>query len=162
MYHEFKYGHPEVAEVELTYTRKNANAPELHNSKAIAEVLRKWWHTGQLDMREVVVALYVDRAGRLLCIHEIGRGGHTAATVDPKMVIQAALRVHACGIILAHNHPSGTLHPSAADERITLWISTVSSLLGITCLDHLIINSAGNYYSFADDRNLYLQPSKIT
>ena len=162
MYHEFQYGHPEVAEVELTYIRKESKAHILHSPEAMAEVIRKWWHAGQIAMREVIVALYVDRASQLLCIHEIGRGTQTGVNVEVKAIIKAALDVHATGIVLAHNHPSGRLHASAADHRMTKTVSTAAALFGISCLDHLIINSEGEYYSFAERDMAALQPTPLT
>ena len=67
--------------------------------------------------------------------------------------MKQALELGAVAIILAHNHPSGTLRPSAADKQITQKIKTASETLDIKVLDHLIITQK-SYYSFADENML--------
>ena len=62
----------------------------------------------------------------------------------------AALKANACCLILTHNHPSGNLKPSNADEALTKKISEAGKLLDIQMLDHVIVTSEG-YYSFADE-----------
>jgi DNA repair protein RadC len=63
-----------------------------------------------------------------------------------------ALKSMACGIILSHNHPSGSLVPSSADRQLTDKIKEAGKLMDISLLDHIIISpSEGSYYSFADE-----------
>jgi DNA repair protein RadC len=69
--------------------------------------------------------------------------------VDNKLIVTAALLVGAVNIILAHNHPSGSLQPSRADQEVTQQIQNACSYLDIKLLDHLIITSEG-YLSMAD------------
>ena len=69
--------------------------------------------------------------------------------VDIRIVLGIALKCCACGIILAHNHPSGEINPSRQDEEITKRLREAGKLMEINVLDHLIITSE-NYYSFAD------------
>jgi DNA repair protein RadC len=65
------------------------------------------------------------------------------------MVLATALKCGATGIILSHNHPSGNLFPSDADDKLTKQIFEASKIMEIQLLDHLIITSEG-YYSYAD------------
>lgn len=69
---------------------------------------------------------------------------------DPKLIFAAAIKTNACGIILAHNHPSGNLQLSQADIDLTLKMKEGGKLLEIQVLDHVILTSEG-YYSFADE-----------
>ena len=63
-----------------------------------------------------------------------------------------ALKSMACGIIISHNHPSGTLKPSSADKELTLRINEAGRMLDITLLDHIIVSPyEGAFYSFADE-----------
>ena len=73
--------------------------------------------------------------------------------VDVRLALKTALEVGATGIILAHNHPSGTLKPSEADKQLTEKLSTASKSLDIKVLDHLIITEKA-YFSFADENML--------
>jgi len=73
----------------------------------------------------------MNRAQRVLGIYELSSGGVTGTVADPKLVFIAALKANACNIILSHNHPSGNLKPSRADEELQrrlqrlecIWIS---------------------------------------
>jgi len=80
----------------------------------------------------------------------ISEGGISGTVVDPKKIFKIALDNHASGIILGHNHPSGVVTPSEADQKITKKIVNAGLLLEIAVLDHLIITDEG-FYSFADE-----------
>ena len=72
-------------------------------------------------------------------------GGVTVTVADPKLVFTAALKANACNIILSHNHPSGNLKPSRADEELTKKILTAGIYLDIKVIDHIIVTSERNY-----------------
>jgi DNA repair protein RadC len=92
----------------------------------------------------------MNRARRILGIYELSTGGVAGTVADPKLVFTAALKANACNIILSHNHPSGNLKPSKADEELTKKIKEAGIYLDIKVLDHIIVTSEG-YYSFADE-----------
>jgi DNA repair protein RadC len=71
--------------------------------------------------------------------------------VGIKLLLSVKLKTATSRIILAHNHPSGNLLPSAQDKEITQKIIAAYKLLDITILDHLIISSENSFYSFADE-----------
>jgi DNA repair protein RadC len=91
--------------------------------------------------------LYLDSQNRLLKESLIQEGTPSEATVYPRKVIEEALRVKATGIILVHNHPSGSLEPSTHDKLLTDRLSGLARELGIRVLDHLIVSREG-YTSF--------------
>ena len=62
----------------------------------------------------------------------------------------AALKSNACCLILSHNHPSGNLTPSRADEELTKKIKEAASYFDIKVIDHIIVSDEG-FYSFADE-----------
>jgi DNA repair protein RadC len=66
------------------------------------------------------------------------------------LIFVAALKANATSIVISHNHPSGNLKPSQADEQLTQKIKQAGQLLDIKLLDHVIVTSEGNY-SFADE-----------
>ena len=92
----------------------------------------------------------MNRAHRVLGIYELSSGGISGTVADPKLVFMAALKANACCLIISHNHPSGNLKPSQADEALTRKISEAGKLLDIQVIDHVIVTSEG-YYSFADE-----------
>ena len=94
--------------------------------------------------------LLLNRANKVLGIFEVSSGGSTGTVADPKLIFAAAIKANACGIILAHNHPSGNLQPSQADIDLTKRMKEGGRLLEIQVLDHIIVTTEG-YYSFADE-----------
>lgn len=98
--------------------------------------------------------LYLNNANRVMQLSLISRGGITGTLVDVRLVLRKALELGAVGLILAHNHPSGNLTPSAADKEITQKIKQGAKVMDIKVLDHLIVTREG-YFSFAD-QNLLL------
>lgn len=99
---------------------------------------------------EEFIALFLNRRNVVTSKEIISTGGMTGTVVDPKLIFKRALDKRACGIILAHNHPSGSLKPSKQDIALTKQVSDAGRLLDIQVLDHLIISEQG-YYSFADE-----------
>ena len=69
---------------------------------------------------------------------------------DVRMILQGALLTNATGIILAHNHPSGTLKPSREDDRLTKRIVEAADIMNIRVNDHIILTSEG-FYSYDDE-----------
>jgi DNA repair protein RadC len=144
-----------VSEVELTY--KN-NVPynqrqKISNSQGAYDILTNLFPENTMDYRETFIVLYLNRANQVLGYSVISQGGTSNTTVDIKMVIQTALLANASCIMLAHNHPSGNLHPSSDDNRITNRIIEAARLFDITVLDHIIITNE-SYYSFTDNGNI--------
>jgi DNA repair protein RadC len=79
--------------------------------------------------------------------------GHAqGAMVVPRHVFQPAIMLCATALVVAHNHPSGDQSPSAEDRLVTERLREAGELLGIECLDHVVLGRR-HYYSFADDRN---------
>ena len=105
----------------------------------------------RLNFVEQFKVVLMNRAQRVLGIYELSTGGVTGTVADPKLVFTAALKANACNIILSHNHPSGNLKLSRADEELLKKISTAGMYLAIKVIDHIIVTSEG-YYSFADER----------
>ncbi len=99
---------------------------------------------------EVFAVLFLNRANKINHFEIISEGGITGTIADPRIILKKALEENAVSIILCHNHPSGSLKPSRADEELTLKIKEAAKYFDITVLDHLIVSDAG-YYSFADE-----------
>ncbi|MBA4168591.1 MAG: DNA repair protein RadC [Chitinophagaceae bacterium] len=116
-------------------------------SKDIAQYLQSLLQ----DFRhEVFGVVFLNRANRIKHYEVISEGGITATVADPRIILKKALAEDAVGIILFHNHPSGNLKPSKADEELTAKIAEASRLFDIRLLDHLIVSEEG-YFSFADE-----------
>jgi len=94
--------------------------------------------------------LYLNRANQVICEKMVSEGGISGTVADPKKIYRIALEESSSGIIACHNHPSGNLTPSQADNSLTNKLKESGSFLDIPLIDHLIIGQHG-YYSYADE-----------
>ena len=99
---------------------------------------------------EVFAVMYLNRANKINHFETISEGGITGTVADPRIILKKALEADAVSIVLCHNHPSGSLKPSRADEELTIKIREAAKYFDIKVLDHIIVSDAG-YYSFADE-----------
>ena len=97
--------------------------------------------------------ILLNKANKVIRKCSISEGGVSGTVVDPKKIYKIALDQHASSIILGHNHPSGNIQPSEADQKITKKIRDAGFMLDVAVLDHLIIGD-DSYYSFADEGTL--------
>jgi DNA repair protein RadC len=99
---------------------------------------------------EVFAVLFLNRANKINHFQIISEGGITGTVADPRIILKMALEEDAVSLILCHNHPSGSLRPSKADEELTFRIKEAARYFDIKVLDHVIVSENG-YYSFADE-----------
>lgn len=99
---------------------------------------------------EVFAVLFLNRSNKINHFQIISEGGITGTVADPRIILKKALEEDAVSIILCHNHPSGSLKPSKADEELTHKIKEAAKYFDIKVIDHLIVSDDG-YYSFADE-----------
>ena len=88
---------------------------------------------------EVFAVLFLDVQNRLLAMEELFRGTLTQTSVYPREVVIRALHHQAAAVVLAHNHPSGTVQPSRADEALTHTLKAALALVDVRVLDHIIV-----------------------
>jgi len=138
-----------VAAMELGIRRKAAEhfRIRIQGSKDIAGYLQ-----AKLENRkqEVFAVVYLNRGNRILSLETISEGGLTGTVADPRIILKKALEQDATSLVLCHNHPSGNLIPSKADEQLTQKIKHAAALMDIQVLDHIIVSQEG-YFSFADE-----------
>ena len=141
-----------VAEIELVYKNKvkPSERPRINSTRDAYQILLQTWNANKIEFVEQFKVVLMNRAHRVLGIYEMSTGGISGTVADPKLVFMAALKANACCLILSHNHPSGNLRPSQADEALTRKIADAGKLLDILVMDHIIVTNEG-YYSFADE-----------
>lgn len=139
-----------VAALELGRRRQAGEISKkavISSSSDIADFLQ----TKLRDFRhEVFAVLFLNRANKIKHFEVVSEGGITGTVADPRIILRKALEEDAVNIILCHNHPSGSLKPSKADEHLTQKIKQAALLLDISVLDHIIVSDDG-YFSFADE-----------
>jgi DNA repair protein RadC len=139
-----------IAALELGRRRRAEDAVELikiTSSKMIFEMMQPI--IGEL-LHEEFWIIYLNNSNKVISKSQLSKGGITGTVVDVRLVFKTALETGATGLILCHNHPSGTLLPSDADKQITRKLKLAGESLEIKVLDHLIVTET-SYFSFADE-----------
>jgi DNA repair protein RadC len=99
------------------------------------------------NSREHFMALYLNGAHKVIAYSVVSTGTATAAPVHPREVYQPAILVGATAIVIGHNHPSGSVEPSAEDRQVTQSLKTAANLLGLKLLDHIVVSDS-EHFSF--------------
>ncbi|WP_290699434.1 DNA repair protein RadC [Lacinutrix sp.] len=139
-----------IAALELGRRRRGGEALErkkITSSASVFELLQPV--IGELPHEEFWI-VYLNNSNKVIQKNQLSKGGITGTLVDVRLALKTALEVGAVGLVLAHNHPSGTLKPSQADKDLTKKLKTAAQSLDIKVLDHLIITENA-YFSFADE-----------
>lgn len=139
----------QVSEYFIGYKSISKQKNQILNSTNAYKIFAPFFEE-HLNVREVVYAMYLNQANNLIGVLKVSEGSISSCVIDIRLVLKPAVELLATTIILAHNHPSGTLKASHADIQITEKIKQGAKILDMDVVDHLIITDSG-YYSFADD-----------
>lgn len=141
-----------INEIEISYKSElNLDqAPSINGSSSAYKAFMQKWDMNKIEMLEHFNLLLLNRANKVIGFCNLFQGGTSATVVDTKIVFATALKAVASGIIIAHNHPSGSLKPSRADEELTKKLVKAGQILKLPILDHLIVTKH-TYFSFADE-----------
>ena len=123
------------------------NRNYLRSSREVADYLI---HSMRDLKKEVFTVIFLDASHSIIATDTIAEGTLTTNTIYPRELIKQALQHHAAALVIAHNHPSGSLSPSNDDLRLTRHLFAACNLVNINLLDHLIIGDSETPYSFAD------------
>lgn len=139
-----------ISEIEVAYRplSKTILNPITQSKDAYDLIIREW-DDNILEMIEEVKVIFLNRTNKQVGIYNLAKGGITGCVVDIRIILSIALKTLATGIILVHNHPSGSLKPSTEDKKITNELQKACEIMNITLLDHLIVTRKG-FFSFAD------------
>ena len=139
-----------AAALELGRRRSGGNLlqrTKVTSSKEIAVYLRSILKDNN---NEVFAVLFLNQANKIKNFKIMSKGGITGTVADPRIILKQALDEGATSLVLSHNHPSGNLSPSRADQELTQKIKQAASYFDIKILDHIIVSDEG-HYSFADE-----------
>ena len=130
---EFKSPCPEL---KATLKKDEVKKVQIKSSKDSADFFRQVIEG--IDIYESFFAIYLNRANNTIGWYKVSQGGLTGTVADLRLIMKKALDVLATSIIICHNHPSGNLQPSRADEELTQKIRQGALFFDITVLDHII------------------------
>ena len=135
-----------LASIELSKRYLVRSNTRITDAKDVYAELKSFANKAQ----EYFLSITLDGASHIINTRTVFIGTLNQSLVHPREVFADAIADRAAGIIIAHNHPSGTLEASRADVAITQRLKEVSKLVGIELLDHVILSKHG-YYSFSDE-----------
>ena len=135
-----------LAAIELSRRYLIQNNRRITSAKDVYEELSSFGSKKQ----EYFLTITLDGASHIIEIRTVFIGTLNQSMVHPREVFADAISDRAAGVVIAHNHPSGTLEASRADIQITQRLKEVAKLVGIELLDHVILTSGG-YYSFSEE-----------
>ncbi len=128
--------------------KKALDTEKLGSPELVAEFARaKLAHSRD----EILMAVFLNAKNRVCGYDFISEGTTDCAVVYPKKIVRKALEKNACGIILAHNHPSGECEPSNDDISLTRKVKSAAETVDIKVLDHIIVGVSG-YYSLVEKK----------
>jgi DNA repair protein RadC len=126
--------------------------PEGLKIKFPADILPLIRHYGDRK-QEHFICVSINGANEVMTVRVVTIGLINKTHVHPREVFADVIAERASAVIVAHNHPSGELHPGKEDIRITKRLKAASEILGLNLLDHIIFNAKG-YYSFAENNEI--------
>ena len=149
---QLKMGLPEF-QISLKYKGKKSELETISTSQDAARICRACFDISKIDWVEEMIIVALSQANKVMGFFKISSGGITGTVADPRVIFQFALLSNATGLILSHNHPSGTLKPSIQDDRLTEKIVEAAKLFDINIIDHIIITDE-SHYSYRDNDKL--------
>jgi DNA repair protein RadC len=135
--------------LELKKTRSEFSRMKI-TSSLDSEAFIKQFYGDDMEIFESVFILLLNSQNETIGYAKISQGGVSDTVVDTKIICKYALDSFAAAVILAHNHPNGSLKPSQADKHITKKIKQALKTFDVILLDHIILTTEG-YFSFGDD-----------
>lgn len=138
-----------VAEISVSYSPTYKRKVKITESQTAHKTLRKMWDAQLLNIQEQFCVLFLNNANEVVGFRCLSTGTLTACMLDLKVLFGLACKSLSSGIIIAHNHPSGTTKASQADIDITHKIKRAGDMLDIKLLDHIILTDK-TYVSLAD------------
>ena len=137
-----------IAEIQISYKPLTTNISRVTGVEDVHQLIRQLWDLEKICLQEQFVAYFFNVSNKIIGHKIISTGSMKQCVVDVRLLVSLALHCLADHVIIAHNHPSGNLKPSAFDETITLRVKEALNLIDVRLLDHLIITE-NEYLSFA-------------
>lgn len=134
--------------------RRKEEEPEERKQIRCSQDIYKSFHPVMCDLPiEECWVMLLNQSAKVIDTLKVSQGGLASTQVDIRCVLREALLKRATAIILCHNHPSGSVHPSIDDDRLTQALDQAAKTMNIRLLDHVIV-SDGAYYSYTDEGRL--------
>lgn len=140
-----------IKQYAITKVKGAENCPQVQikGGDDAYNVIRQFYGD-DIEIYESFFILLLNRANVTIGWAKISQGGVTGTIADPKIILKYAVDSLACGVILAHNHPSGNLHPSEGDILVTKKVKEALQYIDSSLIDHLILTPNNGYTSLLE------------
>ncbi|MGY0426431.1 MAG: JAB domain-containing protein [Polaribacter sp.] len=128
-----------VSEISVSYSHTYKRKIKITDAYSAEKTLRKMWDAQLMSIQEQFCVLFLNNANEVVGFRCLSTGTLTASLIDFRILFGLACKSLSSGIIIAHNHPSGTLKASKADIDVTNKIKRAGEMLDIKLLDHVIL-----------------------
>ncbi len=142
----------QIPELQVYYNRSSGKflSGAISSSSDAATFIRSTIGLSQVELQEQFIVLYLSQSNEVIGYYKHSKGAINATVADIRIILGTALKCACISMVVAHNHPSGNLKPSRADEDLTKRLKESAALMDIKLLDHLIITKE-SFLSFADE-----------
>ena len=138
---------PMLAELEVSYKSKRTREQRIpiRCSQDVDRFLRTIWNEKTLELVEEFYVICLNGSHEAIGWVKVSTGGLNSTSIDPRIIFGVALQTASTAIIVAHNHPSGSLEPSRQDKEVTKMLKDAGKILNIKVLDHIILTKDSSY-----------------
>jgi len=139
-----------VAEIEISYCPSDIAGPKITCAKDSIKYIEPFYNKSTIALQEEFIIIYLNRDNHIIGVYRHSIGSMSSTIVDVRIILGTGLKIGSQKFIISHNHPSGNLTPSNQDIELTKKIKKAGAFMDLILLDHLIVDSKFNFYSFAD------------
>lgn len=142
----------QIPELTVSYNRSSGKflSGSVTSSFEVADFIRRTIGSNEVELQEQFIVLYLSQSYKVIGYYKHSKGGITSTIADLRIVLGTALKCACVAMVVAHNHPSGNLKPSKADEELTRKLKESAALMDIKLIDHIII-SKDAHLSFSEE-----------
>lgn len=136
--------------ISLSHKVKPSERIIVKTSEEAAAVCRQVFDADTIEWVESFIVIALNKANKVIGFYKVSQGGVSGTIADPRVIMQFSLLSNASCLLLCHNHPSGSLKPSAQDQALTQKVKQAAMLFDTIILDHIILTDNG-FFSMADE-----------
>lgn len=143
-----------LGEVSLNYKYHNPSIkdrPHITNASDAVEVIKMVIDMQRIALQEQFIVIYLNQANKVIGTMNVFSGSIKSTVIDIKLILASGILLMSCGVIVAHNHPSGNLKPSREDLALTKRLASALEFMEMKLMDHFILSPDEDYLSFASE-----------
>lgn len=130
--------------------QKVSELPKITSVDDVEMMFRQKWNDA-IGYKESFYVMHLNNGNKVLGVYCLSVGGSTGVSIDMKEIVRNAILGNANHVIIAHNHPSGSMKNSAEDDRTTDYVKTALNAVGVRLTDHIILHPESGCFSYRNE-----------